>query len=97
MLPPDLAKNLRPIGFKVQSELLHGEPAHYLPESNTIALSQKVLENATPEELRGYLWHELGHWLYFNAHRDPRVFRWRAAIDQHWRKRTQGKPIKKYS
>ena len=96
MLPPDLVKNLRPIDFKVHSELLNGEPAHYLPESNTIALSQKVLENASPEELRGYLWHELGHWMYFNAHRDPRVFRWRAAIDQHWRKRTQGKPVFKH-
>jgi hypothetical protein len=93
MLPPDLAKNLRPIEFKVHSELLNGEPAHYRPESNTIALSQKVLEKATPEELRGYLWHELGHWLYFNAHRDPRVFRWRVAIDQHWHKRTKGKPV----
>ena len=93
MLPPDMVKNLRPFEFKVHTELLEDAPAMYLAGANAIALSQKLMEKATPDELRGYLWHELGHWLYFNAHRDPRAFRWRVAIDQHWRKRTQGRPV----
>ena len=96
MLPRNLVKDLGPVTMSVTSSLDEGVAGEYDFMTNTLALSHKHIASYSPEQLRGLVWHEMAHWLYFSASLNPKASKtlkqWRQKIDTHWEARTKSEP-----
>jgi hypothetical protein len=96
MLPRDLVKDLGRVKLSVKPFLDEGAAGEYDYKTDTMALSHQKIKSYTAQELRGILWHEMAHWLYYSAYLNPKASpalkAWRAKIDRHWDIRKQGMP-----
>jgi hypothetical protein len=94
MLPRNLVKDLGRVKLSVKWALDEGAAGAYDYKTDTMTLSYQKIKEYTPQELRGILWHEMAHWLYFSAQLNPKASpalkAWRTKIDNHWERRTNG-------
>lgn len=94
MLPRDLVKDLGPFTMTVKPSLDEDAAGEDDFMTDTLSLSFKHIDSCTTTQLRGVMWHEMAHWLYFSASVNPSASKdlkeWRAQIDAHWARRTAG-------
>jgi len=56
-----------------------------------------VSANDALDVLRYHVWHEMSHWLWFNAEAHPRLMAWRHRLEDHFKERTAQDVVRRSS